>query len=43
MAEKDSEIKKLLIKLRELEREKNETTKKSGDVEKMNAKMRAHY
>ena len=43
MAEKDSEIKKLLIKLRELEREKNETTTKSGDVEKMNAKMRAHY
>jgi len=43
VAEKDIEIKNLLIKLRELEREKNEKSKKSVDVEKMNAKMKAHY
>jgi len=43
VAEKDSEIKNLLAKLRELEREKDEKAKKSADVEKMNAKMKAHY
>lgn len=43
VAEKDREIKELLVKLRELESEKNEKTKKTADVEKTNARMRAHY